>query len=163
MKLLLLLAGLLGFTPALPGTGPQPLTIALHRENASLARLAHYHTAVPIDVRVAGETQHVDAVTVTAHGPDGTAIHAPLARTANGFEGLLRLAQPGAWTLELTTQLGAVSSAVDAVSLDVEPGGSDLGGYAFMLLALALTATGIFVIMRRERAAALLENVTRRN
>jgi hypothetical protein len=161
--LLLLLTGLLGLTPALPGMHPQRLTVALHRDNASLVRLPHYHAATPIDVQVGGETQHVDAVMVTAHGPDGTSIHAPLARTATGFEGLLNLAQPGAWTIELTTQLGAVTSAVNAVSLDVEPGGSDLAGYATMALALLMTAAGVLVIVRRERAAALVAVVTRRN
>jgi hypothetical protein len=160
VKALLVLVGLLGLAPHVPGAQHQSLSITLHAENASLQRLPHYRAAAPIAVHVAGDARKFDAVTVTAKGPDGTAISAPLARTSDGFDGALRLVTPGSWTVGLTTQMGAVSSAIATVPLDVEPGdGSEVAGYATMLFAALLTLAGVFVLVRRQQLAVALATV----
>jgi hypothetical protein len=161
VKALLVLVGLLGMSPHVPGTAPhQSLSITLNAESASTKRLPHYRAAAPIAVHVAGDARKFDAVTVTATGPDGTAIRAPLARTSDGFDGALRLVTPGAWTVGLTTQMGAVSNAIATVPLDVEPGdGSELAGYLTMLFAALLTAAGIIVLVRRQALATAIATV----
>jgi hypothetical protein len=159
--LFFLLAMLVGFTPAAAGAAPrQMLSIVLNSESASTQRLPHYRAAAPIAVRVAGDARKFDAMTVTATGPDGTAIRAPLARTGAGFEGALRLVTPGAWRIGLTTQLGSVSDAIADVSLDVEPAhGSQRAGYLAMALAALLLAAGVLVLARRDLLATALAAV----
>ena len=156
--LFLCLAALLGLAPATAVAAPrQTLSIVLNSDNASTQRLPHYKAATPIAVHVAGDASKFDAVTVTATGPDGTAIRAPLARSGDGFDGALRLVKPGPWMIGLTTQLGAVSGAIDGVSLDVEPAdGSELGGYLGIVLATMLTVAGVLVLVRRDLLATAL-------
>ncbi len=152
MKAFVVLALLLGFAPAAAVAAPhQTLSIVLHASSASTQRLAHYRVAAPISVRVAGDARRFDAVTITATGPGGIAIRAPLARTDDGFQGALRLVRPGAWTIDLTAQLGSVSSAVAGIPLDVvAPDGSETAGYAGLFLAALLLVAGVFVLVRRD-------------
>ncbi len=158
MKAFFFLAMLVGLTPVAAGAAShQTLSFVLNSQNASTQRLPHYRAAAPIAVRVAGDARKFDAVTVTATGPDGLAIRTPLARTETGFEGALRLVTPGAWTVALTTRLGPVSDAIGGVSVDVEPSrGSQVAGYATMVLAFMLTATGVLVLARRDLPATAL-------
>jgi len=97
----------------------QPLAIFLHGAAARTRLLATYDTVQPIAIRVAGDARGFDAVTVTANGPNGNAITAPLVKGARGFVGTLRLAVPGTWTLALTTRIGSVTSGIAAVPIAV--------------------------------------------
>jgi hypothetical protein len=154
VKALILLAALFGFAPMTGAPPSQSLFFVLNADNAATQRLAHYRASAPIAVHVAGDASKFDAMTITAKGPDGTAIRAPLARSGSGFEGALRLVTPGAWTVALTTQLGSVSNAIDDVPLDVEPARSaTLAGYAGFALAFLLTIAGIAIIVRRRAFA----------
>ncbi len=161
MKAFLLLAAWLGFSPAAGlGSPHQAISIVLNSASASTQRLPHYRAAAPISVHVAGDATRFDAVTVTATGPGGLAIRAPLARTQSGFEGALQLATPGAWTIGLTTQIGSVTSAIANVPLDVVPGdGSSLAGYATMVLAALMTIAGALLLVRRDLLSTALATV----
>ncbi len=97
----------------------QPLAIFLHGDAARTRLLETYDTVLPISVRVAGDARRMDAVTITANGPDGNSITAPLVKGANGFIGDLTLGAPGTWTLALTTRAGGVSNALAAISIAV--------------------------------------------
>jgi len=143
---------LLGFSPVAAVAAPhQTLSIVLHANNASTKRLPRYRVAAPIAVQVAGDASRFDAVTITARGPGGIAIRTPLARTTDGFQGAVRLVRPGAWTIGLTAQLGAVSSDVPGIPLDVvAPDGSEAAGYAGFLLSALLLVAGVVVLVRRD-------------
>ena len=158
MKAFLLLAAWLGAAPAAAlGAPHQSISIVLNSTSASTQRLPQYRAAAPISVHVAGDAAKFDAVTITASGPGGLAIRAPLARTQSGFDGALRLATPGAWTIGLKTQLGSVSGAISDVPLDVVPGdGSSLAGYATMVLAALMTLAGALLLVRRDLLSTAL-------
>jgi hypothetical protein len=145
-------AAVLALVPLAAAAAPrQSLSIVLHADDASTQRLPRYRVAAPIAVRVAGDAKRFDAVTLTAKGPGGIAIRTPLARTPDGFQGAVRLVEPGAWTVGLTAHLGSVSSAVAGIPLDVEPAdGSETLGYLGLAFAIACTAAGILVIVRRR-------------
>jgi hypothetical protein len=135
--------------PAAAALGGQPLAIFVHGENARTRLLASYDTLEPIAIRVAGEARRFDAVTVTANGPDGNAVTAPLVKGARGFVGTLRLAVPGTWTLGLTTRVGTVTSAVAGVSIAVaSPFVVEPLPSALVILAAASFAGGLLLIAR---------------
>ncbi len=157
----------LGIAPVAAGAAPhQTLSIVLHANDASTQRLPHYRSASPISVRVGGDAERFDAVTVTANGPGGIAIRTPLARTSDGFQGAVRLVKPGTWTIGLTAQLGSVSDAIAGIPLDVvAPDGSETAGYAGLFLGAMMLVAGVLVIVRRDVFATVLAAVgpTRRN
>ena len=156
VKAIIALVLLLGATTIAASAAPhQSLSIVLHADDASTQRLPHYRVASPIAVRVAGDAGRYDAVTIVAKGPGGLAIRTPLARTAEGYAGALRLVRPGTWTIDLTAQLGSVSDAIAGIPLDVEaPDGSEVAGYAAFALAALLFASGVLIIVRQRAAAA---------
>ncbi len=88
---------------AAPAFAEQPLAIFVHGSAAHTRLLPTYDSVLPIRVRVAGDARRFDAVTVTANGPDGRSVTAPLVKGASGFIGSLQLKVPGTWTLALTT------------------------------------------------------------
>ncbi len=159
---------LLGSVPEAAQAAPhQSLLIVLHSSNASTQRLPQYRASAPIAVKVAGDASRFDAVTVTATGPGGIAIRAPLARTGDGFQGAVRLVKPGPWTIGLTAQLGSVSSAIAGIPLDVvAPDGSETAGYAGLFLAAMMLVAGVFVLVRRDvfaTAIAVVSSSTKRS
>jgi hypothetical protein len=164
--LAILIAGLLTFVTsgAQAAGSAQTLGIVLHRNMAATERLPHYRTAAPIAVNVGGDAARLPSLTVTAHGPNGAAVIAPLARTGNTFSGNLQLLAPGAWTVALSTKLGSVSAALASVPLDVvSEDGADLAArFTFALSALLLVA-GFALILRVNGRPLALAYVRKRN
>lgn len=144
------IAGLIAFVSsgAQAAAPVQTLGIVLQRNAAATERLPHYRTAAPIAVKVGGAAR-LSSLTVTARGPGGQAITAPLARNGNTFTGNLHLISPGTWTVALSTQLGSVSSALTSVRLDVvsEDGADFAARLAFALAALSVVA-GLALVLR---------------
>jgi hypothetical protein len=127
---------------------PQSLAIVLGSGEASTQRLEHYQSTRPIAVRVAGPAVTFDRLTLTASGPDGTAVRTALVRTGDGFAGSLRLRTPGTWTLALTTQLGTFSSNVANVALDVvPPAGVPALAVGLFVLAALMSAAGMTLLV----------------
>jgi hypothetical protein len=154
--LIVVIAGMLFLAPveALAGP-PQTLAIVLRRDDAALERQAQYQAAKPVAVHVAGDVRAFDTVTITAHGPDGSVITAPLARTDDGFSGFLRFATPGTWTVALTTQIGNVSAGFADVPLDVVPAAhTEVAAMLTMLLAAVSTSCGVLLVLRRPLVPA---------
>ncbi len=130
--------------------GPvQALGIVLHHDAAATERLPHYRAATPIAVNVGGYTRRLRVVTVTAVGPGGEAVTAPLARTGDTFSGALNLIAPGTWRVAFSTQLGTVTAALANVPLDVvdEDGAAFAARIAFLLAALSIVA-GLALVLR---------------
>ena len=153
IRVLLVLAGLCAglltiAANSAQASSTQTLGIVFHRSHAATVELPHYRTATPLTVNVrGGRSMKLDRVTLTAHGPDGSAVTTPLSRTDNGsFSGNIRLTSPGTWTLALSTQLG---SALASVPLDVvgDDGAQWAGTLAFCLSALLIVA-GVLIIAR---------------
>lgn len=148
-------AGLVAAIVVFAGTGAQAagssqvLGIVLKHDAAATERLPFYRTETPIAVNVSGASSPQAAMTVTAHGPGGSKVTTPLVRSGDTFTGALKLAQPGTWTVALTTQLGSVSAALAAVPLQVvENDNADLvARLAFALAALSLIA-GLTILVR---------------
>ena len=129
--------------------GEQPLAIFLHGGAARTRLLPTYDDVEPIAIRVAGEARRFDAVTVTASGPDGTAITAPLVKGSRGFIGRLRLAVPGTWTLALTTRVGSITAGIAAVPIAVaSPFDADPIPSALAILAAASGLIGLLLVVR---------------
>lgn len=138
IRLLLLLAGFLALTRGIAGAAPvQSLELVLRGDAADTRALSAYDATIPIALHVDGEAAKFDTVTITANGPDGIAIRTPLARTADGFAGALRLMTPGTWTLALQTQLGSVTGDVANVAVQVVPPVDGIVGQAGLGLSLA--------------------------
>lgn len=136
------------------GTGAQAssaqaIGIVLRHDAAATERLPFYRSASPIAVTVRGDASRLSKVTVIAHGPDGSAITAPLVRTGDSFSGALILALPGTWTLALSTQLGSVTAALADVPLDVvaEDNADLFARLAYALSALSIVA-GLTLLFR---------------
>jgi anti-sigma-K factor RskA len=162
-----LVAALIVFaaTGAQAGT-PQPLGITLHSRNAVTKRLPHYRSDAPIAVSVGGTTAaELQALNVTAVGPDGNAVTQALTRTGDTFSGAVRLAAPGAWSLAVSTQLGSVSAALANVSLDVVArDDADLAArLGFALAAMAIVAGLTLVLRRRGRPLIYALGITKRS
>jgi hypothetical protein len=159
-RALFFLAGLALAIVVFAGTGAQAalsdqaVGFVLQRDAAHTERLPFYRSAAPIAVNVRGDAARLSAVTVTATGPSGNAITAPLVRNGDTFTGALRLVQPGTWTLALTTQLGSVSAALAAVSLTVVAEDSvDLAArLAYVLAALSVGAGLTLIVVRARRS-----------
>ena len=154
------LAGLVAAIIVFAGTGAQAAATAqavgfvLHDNAAATERLPFYRSAVPIAINVHAGASSVNAMTVTAHGPGGSAISAPLVRTGDAFTGALHLTLPGTWTLALTSQLGSTSAALADVPLDVVDDNADLAArVAWALSALSIGA-GFTVLARARRSPA---------
>jgi hypothetical protein len=130
----------------------QTLGIVMQRNVAATERLPYYRATAPIAVKVRGDAAKLSAITVTAHAPDGSAFVTPLVRSGDTFTGALNLAQPGAWTVALTTQLGSVSAALADVPLQVVAGdNADLAArIAYALSALSIGA-GLTLMLRARR------------
>jgi hypothetical protein len=127
----------------------QSLGIVLHHNAAATERLPHYRATAPITINVGGYARRLASLTVTAHGPGGEAIMAPLARTGDTFSGALQLMEPGTWTVAFSTQLGSVTAALASVPLDVvSDEGADLAArIAFALSAISILA-GLALVLR---------------
>jgi hypothetical protein len=134
--------------PAAASNG-QPLAIFLHGDAARTRLLETYDNVLPISVRVAGDARRMDAVTITANGPGGNSITAPLVKGATGFIGDLKLGAPGTWTLALTTRVGGVSNALAAVTIAVAtPFVAEPLPVALFGVALASLACGVLLVVR---------------
>lgn len=164
-----LIAALLTFVSsgAQAAGSAQTLGVVLHRDRAATERLPHYRAAAPIAVHVGGsEAARLSSLTVTAHGPGGVAVSAPLTRNGATFTGDLRLLAPGAWTIAFSTQLGSVDAALASVPLDVISEDGDLAArLAFALSALSIVA-GLALVLRvngRPLALAMSEYSTKRS
>lgn len=156
------LASLVAAFIAFAGTGAQAASagqavgIVLHHSAAATERLPFYRATAPIAVNVRGDAAHMSAMTVIAHAPDGTAFSAPLTRTGDTFTGALKLAQPGTWTLALSTQLGSMTAGIADIPLQVVAGedNADLvTRLAFALSALSI-CSGLTLLLRARRAPA---------
>jgi hypothetical protein len=134
----------------------QPLAIFVHGDAAQTRLLPVYGTKAPIAVRVGGDARRFDAVTLTATGPNGTSITAPLFKSRRGFIGTVRLADPGTWSLGFTTRAGALQGALEAVPIAVgTPLGVDPLALTMLLLAAFLVAGGAIVLGSAPRLARL--------
>jgi hypothetical protein len=124
----------------------QKLGVVLHGDAASTERLPHYRISAPIAVHIGGDAARFASLKLTAHGPDGKAVSAPLARSGDAFIGNLRLASPGLWNVAFTTQLG---TALASIPLDVvSDDGADVAArITFALGALAIVS-GIVIVYR---------------
>ena len=148
-------------TPAAMASPLQPLAIFVHGGAARTRVLPTYETALPIAVRVAGDARRFDAVTLTAKGPHGNSITAPLAKSPEGFIGTVRLVDPGTWTVALTTRVGDLSGALDAVPvavatpLDAEP-------LALSLFALSVLSVGAGLLVLRSAPRLALRAAARK-
>jgi len=149
-SLLLVAAALIAFAPAAAGAAAgQPLAIFVHGADAHTRLLPTYDNVLPIAVRVAGDARRFDAVTITANGPNGNSVTAPLVKGTRGFIGSLRLATPGTWTLALTTRVGSVTSAIVAVPIAVAtPLVAEPLATALMAFAAACTLIGVALVAR---------------
>lgn len=161
-----LIAGVLAFAGSgAQAAGPaQTLGIVLHHNTAATERLPHYRTAAPITVNVGGYARRLRTLTVTAHGPGGEAITAPLARTGDTFSGNLHLIVPGTWTIAFSTRLGNATAALASVPLDVvSEDGADLAArLAFAISALSIVA-GLALVLRVNGRPLALAYAKRRN
>jgi hypothetical protein len=164
----LLLAGLTAGVLALADSGaqaagpPQTLALVLHHNAAATERLPHYLAAVPIAVSVGGYARRLHTVTVVAHGPNGEAITAPLARIGDAFAGDLHLLAPGPWTIAFSTELDSVPAALASVPLQVvteDP--ADLAARGAFALAALSIVFGLTLVLRFG-GRPLLFAVTRR-
>jgi hypothetical protein len=166
LVLVALIAGVFSFAAsgAQAASSEQALGIILHRNAAATERLPHYRAAVPISVNVGGYARRLRSLTVTAHGPEGEAITAPLERTGKTFSGNLQLAAPGTWTVALSTQLGSATAALASVPLDVvSEDGADLAArLTFALAALSIIA-GLALVLRVNGRPLALVYVMRRS
>jgi hypothetical protein len=142
----------------------QTLGVVLHRDRAATERLPHYRAAAPISVNVGGrEAARLSSLTVTARGPGGVAVTAPLARTGDTFSGNLRLLAPGAWTVAFSTQLGSVNAALASVPLDVISEDGDLAArLAFAVSALSIIA-GLGLVLRVNGRPLMLAYAKKRS
>lgn len=155
------LAGLIAAIVVLAGSGAQAagsaqtVGIVLQRNAAATERLPFYRTSAPVAVAVRGDAARISSMTITAHAPDGSAISAPLVRDGNAFTVALNLAQPGTWTLALSTQLGSMNAALADVPLDVvdQDGADTAARYAYALSALCIGA-GLTLLFRARRTPA---------
>lgn len=162
IRLVLVLWGLLAVLPTAVSAYPtQSVAIVLGADKAATEHLDHYNAARPIDVRVAGDALKFDRLTVTANGPGGIAIRAPLSRTPDGFRGTVRLVTPGTWTLAVTTRLGAFSTNVANVALDVVPprGVSALAIALFGIATLACAAGALLLASAGARRRFALATI----
>ncbi len=135
----------------------QALGIVLHHDTAATERLPFYRSNAPITVNVHGGAARAQAMSVTAHGPDGSAVTAPLTPNANGFSGALALTQPGTWTLAVQTQFGMISAGLGEISLDVVPDDNlDLiARCAYALSALSIGVGLTLLVRGRHRPPAV--------
>jgi hypothetical protein len=148
------LAALLTFAgTGAQAAGPaQSLGIVFQHENAATERQPYYRAAAPITVRVGGDAARLPSLKLVAHGPDGEAVAAALARTGATFTGDVQLLVPGAWTLAFSTQFGTPFASVplDVVSED----GADLAArFAFALSASSIVGGALLIgsALRRSR------------
>lgn len=155
MKRLAALLALVCLAPAPVVAGvPQSLAIELRDDAANARQLAHYTPKRPIVVSVGGDAKRYDGVTVVATGPDGRAITQSLARGTDDFTGALSLGLPGTWQLALTTSIGAATTRIATIPVDVvyDPL-ADLAPYLALVLSVAFIAVGVsLVASRRVRA-----------
>lgn len=157
-------AGVLAFanSGAQAAAPAQKLAVVLHRNAAATEGLPHYLATAPIALRVGGYARRLQTVTAVAHGPNGEAISTPLARVGNAFTGDLHLLAPGNWTVALSTQFGAVPSALAQIPLQVvrEDAADLVARCAFALAALSIV-TGV-ALVARYRGRPLLFTLLRR-
>jgi hypothetical protein len=141
-------------TGAQAGT-PQTLGFFLHDTGAATERQPRYHSSAPIAINVAGDTARHSVLTVTAHGPDGSEVTAPLVRAGATFSGALELPAAGRWDVALSARLGSVTAALADVPLQVvsDDSAEVAGRWAFALAALLIGA-GSMVLVRARRGAS---------
>lgn len=163
--IVLVLAGAAGGAQA--AASAQELGIVLHHNTAATERLPHYRASAPIAVNVAGYARRLHTLTLTAHGPHGEAIMAPMSRTGQTFSGDLQLLDAGTWTLAFSTQFGSVPAALASVALDVVPGdGAELAARCAFALGALFIIAGLTLVLRadgRPFALALAARVTKRS
>jgi hypothetical protein len=125
MKFALAVLGLVlaGLTPAPAAEAPQVLSLGVTADGARTTQLPAYDPDRPIAVCVSLselDTRRVDAVSVVAASPGGTISRIALARDGVGrFAGSLKLAEPGTWSLRLTSRAGAGTSETMPISVKV--------------------------------------------
>ncbi len=132
----------------------QSVGFVLHANAAATERLPFYRNQAPIAINVHGDSTGIDAMMVTAHGPDGSDVRTPLVRNGDAFTGALKLTQPGTWTIALSSQLGSMSAALAAVPLEVvADDNADLAArIAWALSALSIGA-GCTLVVRARRSS----------
>jgi hypothetical protein len=160
-----LLAGLLTFigSGAQAAAPAQSLGVVLHRSHAATERLPHYRSGQPIAVHVEGrEAARLPALTMTASGPNGASLSAPMVRSGNAFTANLPLS-PGTWNVAFSAQLGTITAALANVPLDVESEDGDLAArIAFGFSALSIVA-GLLLVLRWNGRPLLLNYATKRS
>jgi hypothetical protein len=166
--LIALLAGIFAFADsgAQAADPPQTLGVLLHHNVAATERLPHYRTTAPIAINVGGRyARRLQTLTLTARGPGGEALNAPLTRTGDTFSGNLTLTAPGTWTVAFSTRLGSVPAALASFTLDaVSADAADLAiRFTLALAALSLLAGFALVLRVDGRPLAFVLSSTKRN
>jgi hypothetical protein len=140
---------------------PQTLGVVLHGEDAATERQPYYRAAKPIMVRIGGDAARFASLKVTAHGPSGESVAAPLTRSGDAFSGNMQLFAPGVWTLALTTQIGTLANVpLHVVTEDA----ADLAArIAFGLAAIAIAAGLMLIYGAAHRPRRRLTDATRRS
>jgi hypothetical protein len=140
---------------------PQTLGVVLRGENAATERQPFYRVAKPITVRIGGDAARFASLKVTAHGPGGESVAAPLTRSGDAFNANMQLFAPGVWTLALTTQIGTLANVpLHVVTDDI----ADLAArIAFALAAIAIAAGLTVIYGAAHRPRRRLADAKRRN
>jgi hypothetical protein len=157
------IAGVLTFagSGAQAAAPPQTLGVVLHGDDAATERQPYYRAAKPIAIHIGGDAARFASLKLTAHGPRGESVAAPLTRSGDAFSGNVQLFAPGIWTLALTTQLG---TALANVSLHVVTEDADLAArIAFGFAAISIVAGVMLIYGTAKRPRRRLTDVTRRS
>ena len=149
-----LLVGLLALVPpGAPAADGQQLTITIHGDGARATQLPQYDPGSPIAITVSSTGGNVDAVIVSAAGPQGESIESNLTRAADGtFSGSVTLADEGSWQLRLTSRAGKASTVTTPILLDLEappPSNAWQIGLAVGLAIFIVIGVGGFFVLRR--------------
>jgi hypothetical protein len=142
--------------------GPsQTLGVVLRGDDAATERQPYYRVAKPITVHIGGDAARFTSLKVTAHGPGGESVAAPLTRSGDAFSGNMQLFAPGVWTLALTTQIGTLANVPLHVVTD---DAADLAArIAFGLAAIAIAAGVMLIYRAARRPHRRLTDVMRRS
>lgn len=158
MRLMIAILGL-SLASALPASAqppPQQLTIGLTPDEAEATRLPSYDPAAPIAVTVTEPAgRHAEAVTLVAAGPGGQHLDVALARAGETrFHGVLRLGEPGPWSLVVAARGGSLTTQTNALTLQVvqsPPSAAPWIGFAAGSGIFSLLGSGYFLVCRLAR------------
>jgi hypothetical protein len=156
------IAGVLTFagSGAQAAAPPQTLGVVLHGDDAATERQPYYRAAKPIAIHIGGDAARFASLKLTAHGPSGESVAAPLTRSGDAFSGNVQLFAPGVWTLALTTQLG---TALANVSLHVVTEDADLARIAFGFAVISIAAGVMLIYGAARRPRRRLTDVKKRS